>query len=230
MVKKICLQLSNLPSLQLIEHQRNIRVGKKTESNTKPGCEWIALPWGYWMVLLIPLSRVISQICLLQRRSGILFIRSMLKTDKALMFMHLWRRSGAWIRMVLSLCLTTLEEWLIFVVRSLKERVPWMIWYLPMLFFAHFLMTMLSGMFSRRLLSKKGQALLYLKQWWAWMAFMIAWLEIRGRLSIWHLLLSHRELWTMVILLERRKSSKRRPLTQNLIIYVTPVVRKVIRV
>jgi len=34
-------------------------------------------------------------ICLLQRRFGILFIRSMLKTDKALIFMHLWRRSRA---------------------------------------------------------------------------------------------------------------------------------------
>jgi len=34
----------------------------------------------------------------------------------------------------------------------------------------------------------------------------------------------------MVILLEKRKSSKRRPSTQNLIIYITPVVRKVIGV
>jgi len=34
----------------------------------------------------------------------------------------------------------------------------------------------------------------------------------------------------MVILLERRKSSKRRPSTQNLIIYVVPVVKKVIGV
>jgi len=33
--------------LQLIEHQRNIRVGKKTESSTKPGCKWIVLLWGY---------------------------------------------------------------------------------------------------------------------------------------------------------------------------------------
>ena len=34
----------------------------------------------------------------------------------------------------------------------------------------------------------------------------------------------------MVILLERRKSSKRRPSTQNLIIYVAPMVKKVIAV
>ena len=34
----------------------------------------------------------------------------------------------------------------------------------------------------------------------------------------------------MVILLERRKSSKRRPSTQNLMIYVASVVRKVIEV
>jgi len=34
----------------------------------------------------------------------------------------------------------------------------------------------------------------------------------------------------MVILLERRKSSKRRPSTQNMIIYVASVVRKVIGV
>ena len=34
----------------------------------------------------------------------------------------------------------------------------------------------------------------------------------------------------MVILLERRKSSKRRPSTQNLMIYVVPVVKNVIRV
>ena len=32
--------------LHLIEHQQNTRVGKRTESSTKPGCEWIALPWG----------------------------------------------------------------------------------------------------------------------------------------------------------------------------------------
>ena len=173
LVKKICLQLSNLLSLCLIKHQWNIRARKKTESSTKPGYKWIALLWGYWMVLLIPLSRIMLQICLLQRRSGILFIRSMLKTDKALMFIHLWRRSGAWIGMVLFLCLTTLEGWLIFVVGLLKERVPWMIWCSPMLFFAHFLTTMLSEIFLRCLLLKKGQALLYLKQWWAWMAFMI---------------------------------------------------------
>ena len=37
----------------------------------------------------ILLSLVISQTCLLQRRSGILFIRSMSKTNNALMFMHL---------------------------------------------------------------------------------------------------------------------------------------------
>jgi len=30
----------------------------------------------------------------------------------------------------------------------------------------------------------------------------------------------------MVILLEKRKSSKRKPLTQNLMIYVAPVVKK----
>ena len=138
MVKKICPQLSNLLPLQLIKHQRITRVGKRIENSTKPGCKWIVLLWGYWMVLLIPLSQVMLQTCLHQRRSGILFIRSMSKTDKALMFMHLWRRSGAWIGMVLPLCLTILEGWLIFVVRLLKEKVPWMIWCLPMLFFAHF--------------------------------------------------------------------------------------------
>jgi len=34
----------------------------------------------------------------------------------------------------------------------------------------------------------------------------------------------------MVMLVERRRHSKRRPLTQNLMIYVVPVVRKVIGV
>jgi len=34
----------------------------------------------------------------------------------------------------------------------------------------------------------------------------------------------------METLLEKRKSSKRRPLTQNLIIYIAPVVRKIIEV
>jgi len=43
-------------------------------------------------------------------------------------------------------------------------------------------------------------------------------------------LLSHRELQTIVTLVERRKHSKRRPLTQNLTIYVAPMVRKVIGV
>ena len=60
MVKKICLLLSNLSPLHLIEHQQNTRVGKRTESSTKPGCEWIALPWGCWMVLLIPFYSVWS--------------------------------------------------------------------------------------------------------------------------------------------------------------------------
>jgi len=30
--------------LQLIEHQRNTRVKKKTKSSTKPGYKWIVLP------------------------------------------------------------------------------------------------------------------------------------------------------------------------------------------
>jgi len=43
-------------------------------------------------------------------------------------------------------------------------------------------------------------------------------------------LLNHRELQTIETLLERRKNSKRRSLTQNLMIYVASVVRKVIGV
>ena len=115
--------VSKFTPLQLIEHQRNTRVGKKTKSSTISGYKWIVLPWGYWMVLLILFSQVMSQTCLHQRRSGILFIRSMLKTDKVLMFIYLWRRSRVWIGMVLLLCLTILEEWSIFVIRSSKKRV-----------------------------------------------------------------------------------------------------------
>ena len=44
MVKKICLRLSNLLSLQLIKHQRIIRVGKRIENSTKLSCKWIVLP------------------------------------------------------------------------------------------------------------------------------------------------------------------------------------------
>jgi len=43
-------------------------------------------------------------------------------------------------------------------------------------------------------------------------------------------LLSYREIQIIVTLLRRRKNLRKRSLTQNLIIYVTPMVKKVIGV